>query len=66
MQQKKLIINHEIFKKGKILINQDPDFHERFLLTQWSQYIDFKISRRQLEASLKDPILDKNKIKRAE
>ena len=66
MQQRRLIVNHEIFKKGKLLINRDPDLHERFLLTQWSQYIDFKISRRKLEAGIKNPILKENKIKGAE
>ncbi|NND34089.1 MAG: nucleotidyltransferase domain-containing protein [Saprospiraceae bacterium] len=63
MQQRRLIVNHEIFKNGKLLINRDPNLHERFLLTQWSQYIDFKISRRKLEADMKNPIIKENRIK---
>lgn len=61
-----LILNHEIFKKGKLIVNRDPDFHQRFKLSQWSQYIDFKISRRKLEEGLTNPILLKSKGKNAE
>jgi len=66
IQLRNLILNHEIFKKGKIIINKDPDFHKRFKLSQWSQYIDFKISRRRLEESLTNPILLTQKKKNAE
>lgn len=65
MQLRNLILNHEIFKKGKIVVNKDPDFHKRFKLSQWSQYIDFKISRRKLEEGLTNPILLKTKGKNA-
>lgn len=53
MEKAGLIINHQIFKNGQVLVDNEPDAHTRFYVTQQSMYIDFKYSRRALEEDLK-------------
>ncbi len=55
MRNANLIINHQIFENGAVVLENDPDKHTRFYITQLSMYIDFKMNRADMEAALINP-----------
>lgn len=62
MQKGDLIINHQIFKVGHLLVDFDHDLHLRFFMQQQSMYMDFKFSRKKLEKGLGRNVLPKSSI----
>jgi len=51
------IITNQIITKGKLIINNDPDFTDKFIITSQSKYSDFKYWRFNLENELKNKII---------
>ena len=52
-----IIITNQIITKGKLIIDNEPEFTENFYLTRRNMYLDFKIFRKNLEKNLKTKIL---------
>jgi len=51
------IITNQIITKGKLIINNDPYFTDKFIITSQSKYSDFKYWRFNLENDLKTKII---------
>ena len=52
-----IIITNQIITKGKIIIDNEPEFTNNFILSRRSLYIDFKYFRKNLEENLKTKVL---------
>jgi len=47
-----LIITNQIITKGELIIDNDPEFTDKFIIYHQSMYFDFKFFRKNLEENL--------------
>lgn len=52
-----IIITNQVITKGKLIINNDAVFLDKFIISRLSMYFDFKIFRKNLEDNLKSRVI---------
>ncbi len=52
-----IIIANQVITTGQIIIDNEPEFTNRYILSRRSMYFDFKFFRKPLEDNLKTKIL---------
>ena len=52
-----IIIANQIVTKGKLIVDNDKDFTDKYIYSRRSLYFDFKFFRKNLEENLKTKVL---------
>ena len=52
-----IIITNQIVTKGKLIVDNDKNFTDRYINSRRSMYFDFKFFRKNLEKNLKTKVL---------